>query len=327
MTRLLSAKLLERIARLDVGTRRARGGRPAGDRASGVAGSGTVFHEHRSYEPGDDLRYVDWSAWGRLRSLQVKVYELEESLDLHVLVDRTASLGSGVGSKLEAGCRAAAMVAGAALARGDTVRIQPLPADDGDARRSHPRSGRGAESRTERARDGGRTATAIAAARTGALEFTGRRSTSAMLAELAGIVPGARSQLGDALRDAFPELRRRGAAVLVTDFLGDPTDWRRAIDFLVHRGVETFAFHVVAAEERHPSFAGPVRLRDAETGVTQEIDLDDAALGAYERRFEHHLREVGAFLRGRGVVHVLVETSHAGEGDLLRLLLRRGVLR
>jgi uncharacterized protein (DUF58 family) len=291
---ILSPRILERASRLDVGTRRARGGRAAGERAAGVAGAGTVFHEHRSYTPGDDPRYVDWSAFGRLRTLQVKVFELEESLDLHVLVDRTASLGRGEGSKLEAGCRAAAIVAAAALARGDTVRLQWLPATD-DA--SRPR------------------------------EFTGRRGTRPFLAALGHAEPGARQPLGAALRQAFPELRRRGAAVLVTDFLGDPADWRRAVDLLAHRRVETFALHVVAPEERHPGLAGPLRLRDAETDDSYDVDLDEALVAEYERRFERHLREVGAYLRSRGVVHVVVDTARAAEGDLLRLLLRRGVLR
>ncbi|MCE9637457.1 MAG: DUF58 domain-containing protein [Planctomycetes bacterium] len=294
MTALLSPRILERLARLDVGTRRARGGRAAGDRAAGVAGSGAVFHDHRAYAPGDDPRYIDWSAWGRLRTLQVKVFELEESLDVHLLIDRTASLGSGRGSKLEAGCRAAAMIAAAALARGDGVRLQALPAPEGSA---------------------------------GPREYVGRRATRGLLETLGNVEPGARRPLGDALREAFPELRRRGAAVLVTDFLGDPAEWRRAVDFLLHRGVEVFAIHVVGPEERRPEFAGPLRLRDAETGETVEIDLDDAALAAYEERFEHHLREVDSWLRGRGVARVLVETTRASEGELLRLLLRHGVLR
>jgi uncharacterized protein (DUF58 family) len=157
--------------------------------------------------------------------------------------------------------------------------------------------------------------------------FSGRRATRAFLDALGRIAPGARQPLGDALREAFPELRRRGAAVLVTDFLGDPAEWRRAIDLLVHRRVETFAFHVVAPEERRPNLSGPVRLADAETGATLDLDLDDAAVAEYERRFERHVREVGAYLRRRGVVHVLVETSHSSEAELLRLLLRRGVLR
>lgn len=294
MTALLSPRLLERVSRLDLGTRRARGGRAAGDRAAGVAGSGTVFHEHRAYVPGDDPRYIDWNAFGRLRSLHVKVFELEENLDVHVLVDRTASLGSGPASKLTAGCRAAAMVAAAALARGDTVRVQALPASEGDA---------------------------------GPREFTGRHATSPAMAALASIAPGARRPLGATLREAFPALRRRGAAVLVTDFLGEDEDWRRAVEFLVHRRVELFAIHVVAADERRPSISGPLRLRDAETGEALVIDVDDAALAEYEQRFEHRLREVAGYLRARGAVHVLVETGRASEGELLRLLLRRGVLR
>ena len=129
MSRLLSVRTLERLATLDLWARNASGGGGIGERPSGMAGVGTIFHEHRTYTPGDDVRYVDWNAYARLRSLQVKVYELEENLDVHLIVDRTASMGQGVTSKLHTGCRLAAMVGTTSLARGDTVRLTFLPGD------------------------------------------------------------------------------------------------------------------------------------------------------------------------------------------------------
>jgi uncharacterized protein (DUF58 family) len=294
---LVSTKTLERLARLEIGSHRAGGGRAGGDRPAGVAGTGTVFHEHRAWSPGDDLRYVDWNAWRRLGSLQVKVFELEESLDLHLLVDRSASMGEGPGSKLEAGCRAAAMIGAVALARGDTVRLRFLPHD----------------------------------ARMPPALLVGRDRTRDLVAALAGARGGGRESFADALHEAFPELRRRAAAVLVSDFLGRSADdvrgWRRSIDFLVHRRVEATAVHVVAQEERHPRVAGPLRLRDAETGDEADVDVDAGLIAEYERRFERRLREIAAYLRGKRVRHLLLETHRAGEPDVLRALLRHGVLR
>jgi uncharacterized protein (DUF58 family) len=288
---LLSPTTLDRLAVLDVGVRRAAGGGRIGDRAAGVAGAGTIFHEHRTYTPGDDLRYVDWNAYSRLGTLHVKVFELEENLDVRLLVDATASMGSGAGSKLEAGLRAAAMVGATALARGDVVRFGRWP-------------GRG-------------TAT-----------FAGSAATQALLAAMqAPAEPGARTPLSDAVRAAMPPVRRRGFALLVTDFLDDPAVWRRAIDYLCHLRVELTCLHVVAREERDPHDGGTLRLRDSETGEMFEIEVDDDLLERYRTRFDKWLREVRTYLGSKRVRHVVVDTAHAAEPDLLRQLLREGVLR
>lgn len=294
MSALVSPRMLERAARLEPVVRRAAGGRRQGDRGSGAAGIGTVFHEHRPYTPGDDIRYIDWNAWGRLRTRQVKLFEREETLDLHVLLDRTASMGSGAGSKLEAGARAAALVGAAALAHGDVVRLRLLP-------------GAGAKTR----------------------EIAGRDGVPDLVAALAAAAPGATTPLGAALREAFPELRRRGAALLVTDFLSSAAgdDWRRAIDFLVHRRVELTCLHLVSDAELHPRDDGPLRLRDMESGAEVELDVDEDVLAAYGERFRRHVREVESYVRAKGARHVVVDASHAGEADLLRTLLRGGVLR
>ena len=252
MTRLLSPRTLERLVALELVTRRAGAGRGLGERPSGAAGAGTIFHEHRTYSPGDDLRYVDWNAYARLRTLQVKVFEHEESVDVHLLVDRSASMGAGEGSKLAAALRVAAMAGTAALARSETVRLQVLP-EDPDA---------------------------PAAARS----FSGRASTGAFLRRLDDVAPVAVGRsappLGEALRAAFPRLRRRGYGLLVTDFLDVPRAWRTAIDFLTHRRVELTCVHVVAPEPPAAPAPAPLRLRDAETGAPHDNEVDPA----------HHVR-------------------------------------
>ncbi len=305
MSPLVSTQALERAARLDVRAGRAAGGRGQGVRASSVAGVGTVFLDHRTYAPGDDLRYVDWNAYGRLRALHVKVHELEENLDLHLLLDRTASMGEGEASKLRAACRVAALVGAAALARGDTVRLQLLPSDVGQRRESGQRA------------------------------FRGRAETPRLLAALDGVRSGIRAPLGRVLRDAFPRLRRRGYALLLTDFLDEPTPgvaeerergWRHAVDFLAFRRVALTAVHVVAPEERDPVLQGPVRLVDAETGVTVDLEVTAALLATYRRRFVRGVREVAAYLRSKESRHMLVDTAASDEDGLLRTLLREGVL-
>jgi len=288
---LLSTRTLDRLSALDIATRRGTGGGGRiGERAAGVAGSGTIFHEHRKYSPGDDLRYVDWNAYGRLRSMYVKVFEAEENLDVHLLVDATASMGDGPGSKLQAGQRAAAMVAATALARGDVVRLCMLP---GHATKS----------------------------------YVGAASTREVLAALQATSGGTLGSLFDAVRVAMPSSRRRGLAILITDFLDDPTSWRHAVDYLRHVRAELTCLHVVSPLERDPAAEGTLRLTDSETGATVDLEVDDDVLERYRARFDKRLRDVRAYLRSKQVRHVLIDAGRAGEADLLRQLLREGVLR
>jgi uncharacterized protein (DUF58 family) len=300
---LLSRALLERLAALDLGVRRAAAGGTLGERAAGRAGIGTIFHEHRTYTPGDDLRYVDWNVFGRLRSMHVKVFEMEETLDVHILLDRSASMGVGPRSKLLAAARAAAAVGAVALARNDTVRLTLLPAS-------------------------------------GAVQtvYRGRASVHRLLDTLARAQPAAGAPLGRSLEQVLPVARRRGVALLLTDFLDDAATaapqvghagdgWRRSVDYLRYLRIELSAVQVLAPHERDPVVDGPVRLTDAETGAFLDLDADAPALRAYRDGFELWMRGVAAFLRAKEARHLVLDSAHSDEGEVVQRLVRAGVLR
>ena len=104
-----------------------------------------------------------------------------------------SSMGAGPKSKLHAGLTAAALVGATALGRGDVVRLGLLP------------------ERVTKA-------------------FSGPGATSSLLDALQDVRGAARVALSDAIRAAFPRVRRRGFALLVTDFLDEPAAWRRAVE-------------------------------------------------------------------------------------------------
>src|SRR6516225_4349935 len=64
----------------------------AGSVLGARAGSSLEFRDHRAYEPGDDLRHVDWNAYARSDQLSVKLYREEVSPHLDVLIDGSASM-------------------------------------------------------------------------------------------------------------------------------------------------------------------------------------------------------------------------------------------
>lgn len=96
--------VLDRLARLSLVT--ARAGQLPGERTSREGGRSAEFLDHRPYQVGDDLRYVDWAAYARSDKLYTKLYAAERDARVLLALDTSASMG--VGGKLDWASRVAA---------------------------------------------------------------------------------------------------------------------------------------------------------------------------------------------------------------------------
>ncbi len=95
----------------------------AGRHGSRLRGRGLDFEELRVYQPGDDIRTIDWRVSARARSPHVRVYSEEKQRPVTLLVDQRASMffGSKVNMKCVTAAHAAAIVAQQAVRAGDQV--------------------------------------------------------------------------------------------------------------------------------------------------------------------------------------------------------------
>ncbi|NLX25993.1 MAG: DUF58 domain-containing protein, partial [Lentisphaerae bacterium] len=84
---LTDPEFLKRLETLFLLTRKVLGGSMRADRRSQRKGSGINFADYAEYHFGDDYRHVDWNIYGRLESLVVKLYEIEEDVTVHFLLD------------------------------------------------------------------------------------------------------------------------------------------------------------------------------------------------------------------------------------------------
>ncbi len=127
----LPPDLLGHLEALRIATRRTHGARGVSRNRSAHTGAGIDFADHRSYAPGDDLRRVDWTLYGRLEQLMVRVFEEESDLVVHLLVDVSRSMGLTVGApdadpKRDLAQRLATALAYVALAQLDRVVVWPF---------------------------------------------------------------------------------------------------------------------------------------------------------------------------------------------------------
>ena len=97
--------------------------RRQGLRDARVRGGGLEFQDYRHYQPGDDLRFIDWTVDARLRQLVVRVFSAEGRLQLHLLVDISRSMTAGVPDKLQCAKKLAAALCYIAVARRDAAGV------------------------------------------------------------------------------------------------------------------------------------------------------------------------------------------------------------
>jgi uncharacterized protein (DUF58 family) len=289
---LLDPALLRRLEQLSLVNRRRLASSNKGERRSIRRGASLEFVDYRQYAPGDDLRQIDWNVYGRHNHLVLKLFEDEEVLAVHLLLDKSRSMDWGSPNKLLYARQVAAALGYVALTGYDNVEAVQFTKQ----RQEHFGPGRG--------RSG------IA----GLFRFLGSEGT-----------PPGQTDLDAALRSFAARPRPPGLVLLFSDLL-DPAGYARALVRLRQQRHEVLLFHVLCPEELRPTVEGDLRLTDRETGEAVEVTLDRRAIDAYQERLAHWLVEVGGFCRRHAIGYQQLDTSRPLAQLLFRDLRERGVL-
>jgi uncharacterized protein (DUF58 family) len=94
-----------------------------GDRRSPFLGRGLEFADYREYDPGDDIRNIDWNVYLRLGQVLVRQFSEERSLSVRICIDTSASMGFGTPRKADRASELAAAIATVALSHRDPVTL------------------------------------------------------------------------------------------------------------------------------------------------------------------------------------------------------------
>src|SRR5438876_11898411 len=125
---LLDGAFARRLERLTLVSRKRLIGQGQGDRRSLRKGSSLEFADYRHYVEGDDPARVDWNIYSRTDTLFVRLYEEEEVLNVHMLVDASRSMDWGEPAKLRYARRLAAALGYIALNASNRAYVSPLTA-------------------------------------------------------------------------------------------------------------------------------------------------------------------------------------------------------
>lgn len=297
---LFDADFERRLEGLALVARRVFEGRFRAERRSKKSGAGVEFADHREYAPGDDFRFVDVRLFGRTDRLFVKLFEEEEDLSVHVLLDVSRSMevptGDGTPTKLVIAKRVAAALAYIALSGLDRVSVATL--SDGRAKVLPAVRGKGRIHRV--------------------LELLRTESHATMGGEGA-------TDLEGAVRAFTAQTKRRGLAIVVSD-LYDPKGFELAVDRLRHARFEVVVLQVWDPREASRLGTGDLVLVDSETGERREISLTPELLRRFEQAQTKQRQRAAAYCRQKQVAHAEIATDVSWDDSVLRVLSRGGLL-
>src|SRR5258707_3657131 len=122
---MLPREVLRQIRRLQLKARRAVEDLLGGEYHSVFKGSGIAFDEVREYQPGDDIRAIDWNVTARMGHPFIKRFIEERELTVLLVVDCSGSqqFGTGAQQKREVAAELAAVLAFSAISNNDRVRL------------------------------------------------------------------------------------------------------------------------------------------------------------------------------------------------------------
>ncbi|MFG1954749.1 DUF58 domain-containing protein [Micromonospora sp. NPDC048830] len=295
------------LSRLQLLVTRKLDGLLQGDYAGLLPGPGSEAGESREYRPGDDVRRMDWPVTARTTTPHVRRTVADRELETWLAVDLSASLDFGTGRWLK---RDVVVAAAAALTHltvrggnriGAVVGSGAPPAAPAGRWRPAPPAGPGQLVRLP--------------------ARSGRKEAQALLRAIAGTEPRpGRSDLG-ALVDALNRPpRRRGVAVVISDFLAPPQQWSRSMRKLRVRH-DVLAIEVVDPRELELPDVGVLPVVDPETGELHEVQTADPRLRRrYAEAAAAHRAEIATQLRAAGAAHLRLRTDTDWLLDMVRFV-------
>ncbi|MBV8083328.1 MAG: DUF58 domain-containing protein [Chloroflexi bacterium] len=287
----LEPTLLRRLERLDLLSRRRVSHAVKGERRSSQRGTSVNFVDYRQYVPGDDVNQIDWNVYGRLDTLVIKLFEDEQNVTVHILVDNSRSMDWGEPNKLHLALQLAGALGYVGLSNFDRVQCatfsDTVGASFGPARN--------------------------------------QREAQNLFAYLGGIEARGETNFETSLRIYAAQNRRPGTAIIITDLLSH-SSFENGIRYLLERRYDVVLLHLLAPAEVHPALGGDLKLIDRETGKYVDVTLNQRALSLYAERYTRWTNALEAFCGRHGILYERIESTEPVDRLIFQTFRKRGLV-
>ena len=274
----LDPRTLAKLQGLELRARSIVEGYVAGAHRSPYHGFSVEFAEHREYVPGDDLRFVDWKAYGKTDRIYLKQYEEETNLVCYLLLDLSESMtyqsADAPLSKLDYARSVAASLAYLVLQQQDGVGLTTFDADVRTLIKpsSHP------------------------------------THLKQMLHAMEAAPTQSKTSLGPIFHDLAERFKKRGVVVVLSDLFDDPATLLAGLKHFRHRRHEVILFHVLDPAEMDFPFKNLTMFKGLE-GLPEMLVDPQALRKAYLGEFEAFTKELRKGCHAQRVDYVPLRTD------------------
>jgi uncharacterized protein (DUF58 family) len=274
-----TTELLKKVRKIEIRTKGLVNQIFSGEYHSVFKGRGMVFNEVREYQPGDDVRLIDWNVSARFNHPYIKVFEEERELTVMLLVDVSGSeeFGTVYQMKKDVTVELCAVLAFSALQNNDKVGV--IFFSDIVEQFIPPKKG--------------------------------RTHILRVIRELLEFEPGHRgTNIGEGLRYLTSAIKKRSIAFLISDLLGENYEAALKIAAKKH---DLIAVRLYDPREVSLPPVGIMKVFDAETGESKWVDTSDRHVrAAYDRWWQEHEEIRKRLFRRSGVdaINIRIDQSY-----------------
>jgi len=285
-------EFLRQLEKLKIVSRKSTRNPRRGEYRSWQSGEGFEFLDFRKYHLGDDLRYVDWSVYGRLDKLFIKLFHAEKGQTAHILLDTSRSMGSGNPSKDITAKKIAAALSYICLSNLDKTGLMAF------------------NNRIVKTKPPAR----------------GKTQYLEMLQFFQSLQPTAQTDLNGSLKEYAAICKNPGIAIVISDFF-DPVGYQDGLKALAYRDFDINLIQVMDHEELYWSRTGNLLLNECETGEKKVTFVDKDLLRRYRQKINGFIAGIKNYCGHYGMNYFLCDTripfeklltDYLSEGALFR---------
>ena len=270
-------KVLAGISNLALRARWVVEGLLSGVHKSRAKGFSVEFEEHREYAPGDEIRRIDWKAFGKFDRYFIKEYEDETNLRAYLLLDGSASMNyasDGI-SKFDYGCTLTASLAYLILKQQDAAGVVTF------------------SNRIE--------------------SFVPPRAKRDYLMQILHALenrgPAGETNVGKILDELAGQIKRRGLIVLISDLLDEPEQVLKGLRQFRFKGNDVIVFHLLDPAELELPFDGNVLFEDLEAANLEVIADPRAIRATYQQVVQEFITDMRKQCHDNAIDYQLISTA------------------
>jgi len=288
--RFIDPKVLVKIQNMELVARTVVEGFVSGLHRSPYLGFSVDFAEYRDYNPGDDLRRIDWNVYSRMDKLVIKLFEGETNTKDLILLDVSGSMnyGSGPVTKFDYARILAACLSYFAYHQRDGVGLVTFDTTVRDYIPSARRAGQ----------------------------------LPNILHMIDRATPGKETEFKKPLRHLAEILKRRGVLVIISDFYDEPANIMAGLKQLKAKGNDIIVFHIMDDFELTFPFSENAQFEDLETRRKLHV-IPEYLRKHYLGILNDHLKQLSAEMAANRIDYTLINTTKPLDQALFNYLAAR----